>query len=68
LGAAGLIGSTRSRRRQVFGPLGADRADHLGNAKVSMMIDRYMSRGRVHPQVAELLDRAVTENVNSGRP
>ncbi len=39
-------------------------ADHLGHAKVSMTQDRYMSRGRVHNQVAELLDRAV--NGNSG--
>jgi integrase len=36
-------------------------ADHLGHAKVSMTQDRYMSRGRVHTQVAELLDRAVAE-------
>jgi integrase len=34
-------------------------ADHLGHAKVSMTQDRYMSRGRVHTQVADLLDRAV---------
>jgi integrase len=37
-------------------------ADHLGHAKVSMTQDRYMSRGRVHTQVAELLDRAVAIN------
>jgi integrase len=37
-------------------------ADHLGHAKVSMTQDRYMSRGRMHPQVAELLDRAVVIN------
>ena len=37
---------------------------HLGHAKVSMTQDRYMSRGRVHNQVAELLDRAV--NGDSG--
>lgn len=36
-------------------------ADHLGHAKVSMTQDRYMSRGRVHNQVADLLDRAVTD-------
>ncbi|MGB8389185.1 site-specific integrase [Mycobacterium sp.] len=36
-------------------------ADHLGHAKVSMTQDRYMSRGRVHTQVAELLDRTVTD-------
>jgi integrase len=34
-------------------------ADQLGHSHVSMTQDRYMSRGRVHPQVAELLDRAV---------
>jgi integrase len=37
-------------------------ADHLGHAKVSMTQDRYMSRGRVHNEVAELLDQAVTDN------
>jgi integrase len=31
-------------------------ADHLGHAKVSMTQDRYMTRGRVHAKVAELLD------------
>jgi integrase len=36
-------------------------ADHLGHAKVSMTQDRYMSRGRVHTQVADLLDRTVTD-------
>jgi len=34
-------------------------ADHLGHAKVSMTQDRYMSRGRVHNEVAALLDRAI---------
>jgi integrase len=34
-------------------------ADHLGHAKVSMTQDRYMSRGQVHPAVAELLERTV---------
>ncbi|MGY4712862.1 site-specific integrase [Mycolicibacterium sp. CBM1] len=37
-------------------------ADHLGHAKVSMTQDRYMSRGRVHNEVANLLDRAVADN------
>jgi hypothetical protein len=37
-------------------------ADHLGHAQVSMTQDRYMSRGRVHVQVAELLDRTVAIN------
>jgi hypothetical protein len=34
----------------------------IGHAKVSMTQDRYMSRGRVHNQVADLLDKAVTGN------
>jgi hypothetical protein len=33
-------------------------AGHLGHSKVSMTQDRYMSRGRVHTEVAALLDRA----------
>jgi integrase len=37
-------------------------ADHLGHANVSMTQDRYMSRGQVHVQVAELLDRTVAIN------
>ena len=36
-------------------------ADQLGHAKVSMTQDRYMSRGRVHTQVAELLDRTIND-------
>jgi integrase len=34
-------------------------ADHLGHAQVFMTQDRYMARGQVHTEVAELLDRAV---------
>jgi integrase len=37
-------------------------ADHLGHANVSMTQDRYMARGRVHTEVAELLDRTVAIN------
>lgn len=37
-------------------------ADHPGHAKVSMTQDRYMSRGRVHNEVANLLDNAVANN------
>jgi integrase len=37
-------------------------ADHLGHAKVSMTQDRYMSRGRVHHQVAELLEQTITDS------
>ena len=37
-------------------------ADHLGHTNVSMTQDKYMSRGRVHPQVAGLLDRAIAIN------
>jgi integrase len=36
-------------------------ADHLGHPKVSMTQDRYMSRGRVHHQVAEVLEQAVSD-------
>lgn len=36
-------------------------ADQLGHSKVSMTQDRYMSRGRVHTQVAELLDRTIND-------
>jgi hypothetical protein len=35
-------------------------ADHLGHSHVGMTQDRYMSRGRIHTQVADLLDRAVS--------
>ncbi|OBB71576.1 tyrosine recombinase XerC [Mycobacterium sp. 852014-52144_SCH5372336] len=34
-------------------------ADHLGHSNVSMTQDKYMSRGRIHAEVADLLDRAV---------
>lgn len=34
-------------------------ADQLGHSKVSMTQDRYLARGRVHTEVAELLDRAI---------
>lgn len=37
-------------------------ADQLEHSHVSMTQDRYMSRGRVHTQVANLLDRAVSEH------
>jgi integrase len=37
-------------------------ADHLSHAKVSMTQDRYMSRGRVHHQVAELLEQTVSDD------
>jgi integrase len=37
-------------------------ADHLGHANVSMTQDRYMARGRVHSEVANLIDRAVGKN------
>jgi integrase len=35
-------------------------ADQLGHAKVSMTQDRYMRRGKVHAEVAALLDRAIS--------
>jgi integrase len=34
-------------------------ADQLGHAKISMSQDKYMSLGRVHAEVAELLDRTI---------
>lgn len=37
-------------------------ADHLGHSNVSMTQDRYMTRGRIHTQVADLLDRTVRIN------
>jgi hypothetical protein len=37
-------------------------ADHLGQTNVSMTQDRYMTRGRIHTQVADLLDRTVTKS------
>jgi integrase len=36
-------------------------ADQLGHTNVSMTQDKYMSRGRVHTQVADLLDRLIAE-------
>jgi integrase len=35
-------------------------ADHLGHSKVSMTQDVYMTRGKVHTQVADLLDDAIS--------
>lgn len=34
-------------------------ADQLGHSEVSTTQDRYMARGRVHTEVADLLDRAI---------
>jgi integrase len=36
-------------------------ADQLGHAKISMTQDRYMSRGRIHTEVATLLDRTIKD-------
>ncbi len=36
-------------------------ADHLGHSNVSMTQDRYMARGRVHAEVADLLDRTIND-------
>lgn len=36
-------------------------ADHLGHAHVSMTQDRYMTRGRMHTQVADLLEGVVAD-------
>lgn len=36
-------------------------ADQLGHSKVSMTQDRYMARGRIHTEVASMLDRAIND-------
>ena len=36
-------------------------ADHLGHARVSETMDTYMARGRVHTEVADLLDRRIND-------
>jgi integrase len=36
-------------------------ADQLGHSKVSMTQDVYMAQGRLHTEVAELLDRAISD-------
>ena|ERR1700677_528346 len=65
LGAAGV--STHSFRKTVAtlideGGLSARiGADQLGHSKVSMTQDRYMARGRVHTEVADLLDRTIND-------
>jgi integrase len=40
-------------------------ADQLGHAQVSMTQDRYMSRGRVHHQVADLLEQTVSDETEA---
>lgn len=40
-------------------------ADHLDHSHVSITQDRYMSRGRIHTEFADLLDRAVRERGDS---
>ena len=36
-------------------------ADHLGHTRISMTQDKYMARGRVHTAVADLLERAISD-------
>jgi integrase len=63
LGASGV--STHSFRKTIAtliddeGLSARIGADHLGHARVSMTQNVYMTRGRVHAQVADLLDRTV---------
>jgi integrase len=65
LGVAGV--TTHSFRKTVATLIDQDGmsarvgADQLGHAKVSMTQDRYMARGRVHTEVAELLDRTIKD-------
>jgi integrase len=40
-------------------------ADQLGHANVSMTQDRYMSRGRVHQQVAQLREQTVRDETGA---
>jgi integrase len=35
--------------------------DHLGHSRIGMTQDKYMSRGRSHTAVADLLDRAISD-------
>jgi len=51
-----VIGRERRQNQPVVG------ADHLGHSHVSMTQDWYMTRGRIHTQVADLLDRTVRIN------
>lgn len=39
-------------------------ADQLGHSKVSMTQDKYMRRGKVHSEVAAMLDRTLTEEAS----
>ena len=61
------LGSTRQNRKTVASRLDdagfsiRHIADQLGHAKVSMTQDVYMGRGKVHPQVAAVLDRAISD-------
>ena len=36
-------------------------ADHLGHSRISMTQDKYVARGRVHPAVADMLDRTIND-------
>jgi integrase len=36
-------------------------ADHLGHTRISMTQDKYMARGRMHTSVADMLDRAISD-------
>jgi integrase len=63
--ATSLLGAACARaRRHSAGHshLSGSCADHLGHSNVSMTQDRYMARGRVHAEVADLLDRTVAIN------
>jgi integrase len=36
-------------------------SNQLGHSKVSMTTDRYIARGRIHTEDAELIDRTVND-------
>lgn len=66
LGAADV--TTHSFRKSVATLIDADGlsarvgADHLGHRHVSMTQDKYFGRGKIHSEVADLLDKAVGIN------
>lgn len=65
LGAAGV--TTHSFRKTIATLIDQDgmsariASDQLGHSQISMTTDRYMARGRVHTEVAELMDRTIKD-------
>jgi hypothetical protein len=55
----GTLGRNRYLVQEPKGLSARVSADHLGRERVSMIQNAYMTTGRIHAQVAELLDGAV---------